>query len=63
MCRVCRAVPALPGEDTCEPCGDHVIARARVSVDAWITMDADRVRELERIERERGEIDGQKFTG
>ena len=54
MCRVCRAAPALPGEDTCEPCGDHAIARARVSVDAWITMDAERVRELERIERERG---------
>jgi hypothetical protein len=54
MCRACRAAPALPGEDTCGPCGDRAIERARASVDAWITMDAERVRELERAERERG---------
>jgi len=52
MCRACRVAPALPGEDTCGPCGDKAIERARAGVDAWITMDADRVRELERAERD-----------
>jgi hypothetical protein len=55
VCRSCRAVPPLPNEDTCEACGDRAIARTRASVDTWLGMHAERVRELERAEQEQNE--------
>jgi hypothetical protein len=41
---------ALPDDIACGPCGDLAIERARAGVDAWIQMDAERVKELERRE-------------
>jgi hypothetical protein len=50
ICRVCKEAQALPHEDTCEACGARTIERTRVSVDTWLGMHAERVRELERAE-------------
>lgn len=55
MCRVCRTVPALPDDETCESCGQHAIERARIGVDTWLSMHAERVKELERVELARNE--------
>lgn len=55
VCRVCGVAQALPDDETCGPCGDRAIERARAGVDAWIGMDAERVRELERQELERNQ--------
>lgn len=53
ICRVCRDAPALPDDVTCAACGDQAIERAREGVEVWLHMHAERVRELERDERER----------
>lgn len=54
LCRICRAAPALPDDVACGPCGEQALERARAIVDAWVGMDAERVRELERQELARG---------
>jgi len=41
---------ALPDDETCELCGQKAIERARAGVDSWLSMHAERVKELEREE-------------
>lgn len=53
VCRSCGTAPALPDEETCGPCGEAAIARARAGVETWLHMHAERVLDLVRQEQDR----------